>query len=111
MTRLGRARRPVAVSARLAARAVGLAVDPAVDPTDIAHELGRVAGVSPASLELASRRLVDRDPDGRSSVGVRALTALRIALGQRTDERAADVFRSEMWWPAGPGASPAGGDA
>lgn len=65
---------------RLAARAVALAIDPAVTPQVLAATLTRMAGESRPALENALRRVSQRDPDGRSQPNTRAADALRLAL-------------------------------
>ena len=70
---------------RLAARAVVLAIDPAVSPHDLAARLSRLAGHSRVLLENALRRVTHRDPHGRSAANTRAAMGLRLALAQHDD--------------------------
>jgi hypothetical protein len=74
------------LSDQLAARAVVLAIDPAVTPKDLAATLSGLAGQSRSLLERALRRVMHRDPQGRSPANVRATIALRLALNQHRDE-------------------------
>jgi hypothetical protein len=71
---------------RLAARAVVLAIDPALTPHDLAARLSRLAGHSRSLLENALRRITHRDPHGRSPANTRAATGLRLALAQHDDD-------------------------
>jgi CheY-like chemotaxis protein len=67
-------------SERLEARAVALAIDPAVTLEHLAATLARLAGSNRAVLENALQRVTHRDPTGRSGVNARAAAALRLAL-------------------------------
>jgi hypothetical protein len=89
MTAATGAGRPVPKSSdRLAARAVVLAIDPAVTPHDLAAILTGLAGESRAVLENALRRVTHRDPHGRSQANTRAAIGLRLALAQHHDDGA-----------------------
>jgi hypothetical protein len=71
---------------RLAARAVVLAIDPALTPHDLAARLSRLADHSRVLLENALRRITHRDPHGRSPANTRAALGLRLALAQHHDD-------------------------
>lgn len=87
MTAPAAARRPVPNrSDRLAARAVALAIDPAVTLQDLAAILSLLADHSGAVLENALRRVTHRDPHGRSPANTRAAIGLRLALAQHHDD-------------------------
>lgn len=88
-------RRVPTLSERLAARAVALAVDPALSSVELAAMLVRLAGESRAVLENALRRVTHRDPDGRSEANTRATVGLRLALAQYGDVDPATTAAAE----------------